>query len=871
MGKTRDLFKKIRDTKGTFHAKMGSIKDRNGVDLTEAEDIKKRWQECTEELYKKDLHDPDNHNGVIIHLEPDTLECEVKWALESITMNKASGGDGISVELFQILKDDAMKVLHSICQQIGKTQQWPQDWKRSGYRTVALISHASKVMLKILQARLQQYVNRELPDVQAGFRKGRGTTDQIANIRWIMQKAREFQKNIYFCFIDYAKAFDCVDHNKLWNILKEMGIPDHLTCLLRNLYAGQEATVRTGHGTTDWFQIGKGVRQGCILSPCLFNFYAEYIMRNAGLEEAQAGIKIAGRNINNLRYADDTTLMAESEEELKSLLMKVKEESEKVGLKLNIQKTKIMASGPITSWEIDGKTVETVSDFVFLGSKITADADCSHEIKRRLLLGRKVMTNLDSILKSRDITLPTKVRLVKAMVFPVVMYGCESWTLKKADRRRIDAFELKCCDHYYLNKKTEIRDVPPDKLNSVFLPPSRNSAALDSEFSHHHKERHVAKRQTSTPRVNRITRAGARDTPRHVFPPSCASWRLRAHKFPSGHGSLSTYLCKGEDVMPDGGEGEHRSHSREDCIPRDPAQERGQRGAGLGRAEERPPARPRGRTEPTRNQPELGQEPGHAATLKVTASTGGASDCAFLPSSQVRLMRLAWGPHFENHYCGGLQVIEDLQLRSKCQEATGAFQAGDEGNLYGVQVEIRDPLGSNSTSSGSDESSTTNTVHTRHPESGDQQQPSDIHNASITHITSFHHVGISTSHKEEEYRKIRYCERPHSDYTGPRLSSQHSGLPSPLLPQRQGPPARPTRCPPLTPPPPQHRRPLPPLLCPKETPAVSPSGRPPLAAGGIVSRAWSAGSPADPEDGTSPPRLHPPVAQRPPVPPLPGI
>ena len=168
-----------------------------------------------------------------------------------------------------------------------------------------------------------------------------------------MEKAREFQKNIYLCFIDYAKAFDCVDHNKLWKILKEMGIPDHLTCLLRNLYAGQEATVRTGHGTTDWFQIGKGVPQGCILSPCLFNFYAEYIMRNAGLEETEAGIKIARRNINNLRYADDTTLMAETQEELKSL-------------------------------------------------------DCSHEIKRCLLLGRKVMTNLDSIFKSRDISLPTK-------------------------------------------------------------------------------------------------------------------------------------------------------------------------------------------------------------------------------------------------------------------------------------------------------------------------------------------------------------------------------------------------------------------------------------------------------------------------------
>ena len=219
-------------------------------------------------------------------------------------------------------------------------------------------------MLKILQARLQQYVNHELPDVQAGFRKGRGTRDQTANIHWIIEKAREFQKNIYFCCIDYAKAFDCVVHNRLWKILKEMRIPDHVTCLLRKLYAGQEATVRTEHGTTDWFQIGKGVCQGCILSPCLFNSYAEYIMRNAGLDEAQAGIKIAGRNINNLRYAGDTTLMAESEEEVKSLLLKVKEESEKVGLKLNIQKTKIMASGPITSWEVDGEAVETVRHFI---------------------------------------------------------------------------------------------------------------------------------------------------------------------------------------------------------------------------------------------------------------------------------------------------------------------------------------------------------------------------------------------------------------------------------------------------------------------------------------------------------------------------
>ena len=199
-------------------------------------------------------------------------------------------------------------------------------------------------------------MNQELPDIQAGFRKSRGTRDQIANICWIIEKVREFQKNMYFCFIDYTKSFDCVAHNKLWEILEEMVIPDQLTCLLRNLYAGQEATVRTGHGTMDWFQIGKGVLQDCILSPCLFNLNAEYL--------------------------------------------------------------------------------------IFWDSKITPDGDCTHKIKRHLLLGRKVMTNVDSISKSRDITLPTKVHLVKAMVFPVVMYGCESWTIKKAECQRIDAFEL---------------------------------------------------------------------------------------------------------------------------------------------------------------------------------------------------------------------------------------------------------------------------------------------------------------------------------------------------------------------------------------------------------------------------------------------
>ena len=245
-----------------------------------------------------------------------------------------------------------MKVFQSVCQQIWKTQQLLQDWKMSvfilipkngnakaytNYCTIAFISHISKVMPKILQARHQQHMNRELPDDQAGFRKGRGTRDQIANIHWITENEREFQKNLYFSFTDYAKP-STVCITKLWKIQK-MGIPDHLNCLLRNLYASQEATDRTGHGTTDWFQTEIGGRQGCILSPCLFKLYAEHIMRNVKLDEVQARIKIAGKNINNLRYAGDTTLIAESEEELKNLLMKVKEESEKAGLKFNIQHT----------------------------------------------------------------------------------------------------------------------------------------------------------------------------------------------------------------------------------------------------------------------------------------------------------------------------------------------------------------------------------------------------------------------------------------------------------------------------------------------------------------------------------------------------
>ena len=307
--------------------------------------------------------------------------CKSRKSSSNIKYKKASGGDRIPAELFQILQDDVVKVLHSICQQIWKTQQWPRKCKRSvffpipkkgnakeysSYHAIALISHASKVMPKILQTRLQQYENCELPDAQAGFRKDRGTRQKM-QISIVSSKKQQSSRKISTSALLNMPNSWTVWITTNWKILKEMEIPDQLTCLWRNLYAGQESIVRTGHGTTDWFQIRKGICQGCILSPCLFNLYAVYTMRIAGLDEVQAGIKIAGRNINNLRYADDTTLMAESEEELNSLLMKVKEKSENVGLKLNIQKTKIMASSPITSWQIDGERVQNSERLYYFG------------------------------------------------------------------------------------------------------------------------------------------------------------------------------------------------------------------------------------------------------------------------------------------------------------------------------------------------------------------------------------------------------------------------------------------------------------------------------------------------------------------------
>ena len=458
-GHTRELFAHVKQARAPFAPrKAANIKDRNGKILQNGNQIKCRWQEYTAELYAGNrpshsagLEDPTKQ-------EPDIMEEEVARALKQLPNRKAPGIDGIPAEL---LKPIPIQALTELCQQIWKTKTWPKDWTRSvfvpipkkgdtheccNYRTVALISHASKILLKIIQQRMASFVNKELLDVQEGFRRGRGTRDQISNLRCIMEKTREYQKDVYVCFIDYSKAFDCIDHDKLWNCLKQMGIPEHLQELIRSLYENQDATVRTAFGNTNWFKISKGIRQGCILSPALFNLYAETIMRRCNLDESLIGVKIGGRNINNLRYADDTTLLAESEQELEYLIRRVKEESERMGLHLNIKKTKIMttADNGTAHIIIDNERIELVLDFLFLGFKIDRSGESGPEIKRRIALGRSAMQGMAKIWKSKDISTATKFRMVNAIVFPISTYACESWTLKKVDRRKIDAFELWC-------------------------------------------------------------------------------------------------------------------------------------------------------------------------------------------------------------------------------------------------------------------------------------------------------------------------------------------------------------------------------------------------------------------------------------------
>lgn len=317
----------------------------------------------------------------------------------------------------------------------------------SNHRTISLIVHASKVLLKIIARRIERQYGLEMAEEQAGFVEGKGTREQIVNIRTIMEKCRGHNMSLYLCFIDYTKAFDCVRHTDLWDIMIKMGFPLHIISLVKNLYKDQEATVKTSDGYSRWFKIGRGVRQGCILSPKLYNIYAESIMRES-VGEFEGGVDIGGKRTNNLRFADDTTLMCTNKQDLMTMLKEVKDKSVEKGLFLNTQKTKIMVIDPerrnVEEFVLDGEQIEEVDEFVYLGTLISSKSTCVKEIKRRLAMARSATQKMVKIWRSRGVSTKLKVRLLSSMVFPIASYGSEAWAMTAQDKKRVDSFELWC-------------------------------------------------------------------------------------------------------------------------------------------------------------------------------------------------------------------------------------------------------------------------------------------------------------------------------------------------------------------------------------------------------------------------------------------
>jgi hypothetical protein len=330
----------------------------------------------------------------------------------------------LSIELTKAAGEAVITGLTALCKQIWKSSVWPQEWRRPLYlpltkkgdlrlcsnsRTIALIPHASKIILRIIQGSLATYIKWEISEEQACFRKGRGRRDHIANIRWIQERAMEYGKTVFMCFIDYSKAFDCVDRSRLWNTLRSIGVPEHLIIRIKSMYTKQEATVRTECGNTEWFEVRKVVRQGCILSPYLFNMYSEYIVRKVGFEDNK-GIKVGGRTINSLRYADATTILTEDKEDMRNPLKKLKEDSEKAGLMLNLKKTKIMTTRSLNEFILEGTEMEIINSYTFLGSIINRDGYEHKEINGRLSIGRMTMTKVEQIMKNRDVKKATKLK-----------------------------------------------------------------------------------------------------------------------------------------------------------------------------------------------------------------------------------------------------------------------------------------------------------------------------------------------------------------------------------------------------------------------------------------------------------------------------
>ncbi|KAL0879221.1 hypothetical protein ABMA27_003004 [Loxostege sticticalis] len=458
----RDLHRKIRSITKTLSSRTWAIENSQGETMTEIDAISETWKEYCQSLFE----DPQSQcfastEPANEELEPDILKTEVRAAIKHLKNGKAVGRDSIPIETIKASGEYGVQIFQKLCNKIWRTSTWPHDWAHSvfvplhkkgstrscsNYRLIALISHASKILLHILNERLKSYLSKEIAPEQAGFVKGKGTREQILTVRQIIEKAREFNKPTYICFVDFSKAFDSVQWPKLWNTLLEMGTPKHLVHLIRNLYEKGTASVRTDEVLSGQFHPSAGVRQGCIVSPLLFNIYTELIMRIT-LDEWTDGISIGGLKISNLRYADDTTLFATSIDHMQELLKRMEAVSLEFGLKINRSKTKVMIVDRANDNSPEVKHIancEVVQSYVYLGALISKNGGCIDEVKRRMAITRSTMSKLQKVWKNRNITKATKTRLVRSLIFPVFLYAAETWTLREIEKRRIDALEMWC-------------------------------------------------------------------------------------------------------------------------------------------------------------------------------------------------------------------------------------------------------------------------------------------------------------------------------------------------------------------------------------------------------------------------------------------